>query len=59
MAANWWFALIIMVGLNGCLVWVLFVEAYSTSRKVKKRFFVITNAIGLIFAVSQFFWLEF
>lgn len=59
MAANWWLALIIMVVLNGILVWTLFVEGESTSRRAKKWFFIIVNAIGLILAVSQFFWMEF
>jgi hypothetical protein len=59
MAANWWFAFFIMLGINGSLVWALFVAGYSTSRREKKWNFIIFNAIALIFAGSQFFWLEF
>ncbi|OKP82169.1 hypothetical protein A3844_11125 [Paenibacillus helianthi] len=59
MAANWWLALIIMVVLNGILVWTLFVEGYSASRRAKKWFFIVVNVIGLILAVSQFFWMDF
>lgn len=59
MAANWWLALIIMVVLNGILVWTLFVEGHSASRRAKKWFFIVVNVIGLILAVSQFFWMDF
>ncbi|MNR63574.1 hypothetical protein D3C85_1859270 [compost metagenome] len=60
MAANWWLALIIMVVLNGILVWVLFIEAVeSLSRRAKQWFFIVGNVIGLILAISQFFWMDF
>ncbi len=59
MAANWWLALIIMVVINGILVWTLFVEGGPTSRRVKKWFFVVANVIGLTLAISQFFWMDF
>ncbi|CAH1219070.1 hypothetical protein PAECIP111892_04655 [Paenibacillus auburnensis] len=59
MAANWWLALIIMVVLNGILVWTLFTGLEPTSRKAKKWFFIVVNGIGLILAVSQFFWMDF
>jgi hypothetical protein len=59
MAANWWLALIIMVVLNGILIWTLFFSLEPTSRRAKKWFFIVGNVIGLILAVSQFFWMEF
>ncbi|MNW70293.1 MULTISPECIES: hypothetical protein [Paenibacillus] len=59
MAANWWLALIIMVVLNGILVWTLFTGLEPISRKAKKWFFIVVNGIGLILAVSQFFWMDF
>lgn len=59
MVANWWFALIIMVVLNGILVWTLFVELEPISRRAKKWFFIVVNVTGLVLAVSQFFWMDF
>ncbi|CAH1215809.1 hypothetical protein PAECIP111893_04033 [Paenibacillus plantiphilus] len=59
MAANWWFALIIMVVLNGIMVWTLLTGLEPVSRRAKKWFFIVVNAIGLVLAVSQFFWMDF
>ncbi|MBW7475894.1 hypothetical protein K0T92_14205 [Paenibacillus oenotherae] len=59
MAANWWFALIIMVVLNGIVVWTLLTGLEPISRRAKKWFFIVANAIGLVLAVSQFFWMDF
>jgi len=59
MVANWWLALIIMVVLNGIVVWTLLAEQEPMSRKAKKWFFIVVNVIGLILAVSQFFWMDF
>lgn len=59
MAANWWLALIIMVVLNGILVWNLLTGTESVSRKAKKGLFIAVNAVGLILAISQFFWMDF
>ncbi|CAH1058154.1 hypothetical protein PAECIP111894_04327 [Paenibacillus pseudetheri] len=59
MVANWWLALIIMVGLNGILAWTLFLGLEPISRRAKKWFFIVVNVIGLILAVSQFFWMDF
>ncbi|OBZ15336.1 hypothetical protein A7975_31620 [Bacillus sp. FJAT-26390] len=59
MVANWWLALIIMVVLNGILVWTLLVGSEPLSRRAKKWFFIVVNAIGLILAISQFFWMDF
>ncbi|WNS42024.1 hypothetical protein [Paenibacillus sp. MMS20-IR301] len=59
MNPNWWLALIIMVVINGILVWTLFVEHEQTSRKAKKWFFIVGNGLGLVLAVSQFFWMDF
>lgn len=58
MAANWWLALIIMVVLNGILVWTLLTGSEPISRRAKKWFFIVVNVIGLILAVSQFFWMD-
>ncbi|MBP1994146.1 hypothetical protein [Paenibacillus eucommiae] len=59
MAANWWLALIIMVVLNGILVWNFLVGLEPISRRAKKWFFIVVNVIGLVLAVSQFFWMDF
>lgn len=59
MAANWWLALIIMVVLNGIVGWTLLTSAEPMSRKAKTWFFIVANAVGLVLAVSQFFWMEF
>ncbi|MDG0809464.1 hypothetical protein [Cohnella rhizosphaerae] len=59
MAANWWLALIIMVVFNGILVWTLITGTESVSRTAKKWLFIVVNAVGLILAVSQFFWMDF
>jgi L-cystine uptake protein TcyP (sodium:dicarboxylate symporter family) len=59
MTANGWLALIIMVVINGILVWTLFVEHEETSRRAQKWFFIVGNGFGLILAVSQFFWMDF
>ncbi|MDQ0194723.1 hypothetical protein [Paenibacillus wynnii] len=58
MAANWWLALIIMVVLNGILFWTL-LSGEPVSRRAKKWFFIVANVIGLLLAVSQFFWMDF
>lgn len=59
MAANWWFALIIIVVFNGILVWNLITGTEPVSRKAKKWLFIAVNGAGLILAVSQFFWMDF
>ncbi|RIE01584.1 hypothetical protein D3H35_24880 [Cohnella faecalis] len=59
MAANWWLALIIMVVLNGIVVWNFIVGQERVSRRAKKWFFIVANVIGLCLAVSQFFWMDF
>ncbi|MEO3945273.1 hypothetical protein [Gorillibacterium sp. CAU 1737] len=59
MAANWWLALIIMVVLNGIVAWTLFTGLEPVSRRAKRWFFVVANGIGLVLAISQFFWMEF
>lgn len=59
MAANWWFALIIIVVLNGILIWTLLTGLEPISRRARKWFFIVVNVIGLILAVSQFFWMDF
>ena len=59
MAANWWLALIVMVVINGILVWSLFFESDRTSGRAKRWFFIVGNTIGLIIAISQFFWMDF
>ncbi|WP_379128515.1 hypothetical protein [Paenibacillus sp. sgz500958] len=58
MAANWWLALIIMVVLNGILIWTL-LTGESVTRRAKKWLFIVVNGVGLILAVSQFFWMDF
>lgn len=59
MAANWWLALIIMVVLNGIVAWTLFMHHEPVSRRARKWFYIVVNVIGLILAVSQFFWMDF
>lgn len=59
MVVNWWLALIIMVVLNGILAWTLLTGVESLSRRAKKWFFIVVNAVGLVLAISQFFWMEF
>jgi len=58
MTANWWLALIIMVVINGILVWNLFLETEPVSRRAKKWFFIVGNALGLVLVVLQFIWLD-
>ncbi|WP_058301075.1 hypothetical protein [Gorillibacterium timonense] len=59
MTANWWLALIIMVVLNGIVAWTLLTGLEPVSRRAKKWMFIVVNGIGLVLAVSQFFWMEF
>lgn len=59
MQANWWLALIIMVVLNGIVAWTLLTGTEPLSKRAKKWFFIVANAVGLILAVSQFFWMDF
>lgn len=58
MVANWWFALIIMVVVNGIVAWSLW-TGEQTSRRAKKWFFIVANLIGVGLAISQFFWMDF
>ncbi len=58
MSANGWLALIIMVVVNGIVAWTLFTGLEPLSRRAKKWFFIVANAVGLVLAVSQFFWME-
>lgn len=59
LAANWWLALIIMVVCNGIVGWSLLTGGDPVSRRAIKWYFIVANAIGLILAVSQFFWMDF
>ncbi|MNC66309.1 hypothetical protein D3C75_1166960 [compost metagenome] len=59
MTANWWLALIIMIVINGIVAWTLFTGLEPVSRRAKKWFFIIANAVGLILAVAEFIWMDF
>ncbi|MBD3919328.1 hypothetical protein H8B09_11230 [Paenibacillus sp. PR3] len=59
MSPNLWLALIIFIVINGIIIWQMVVEMEPMSRRVRKWFFIVGNAIALCLSVAEFIWMEF
>ncbi|WP_135549038.1 hypothetical protein [Paenibacillus cymbidii] len=59
MAVNWWLALIIIVVVNGIILWEWLMSTEPVSRKMRKWFFIVGNVIAVGLAVAELIWLDF